>query len=67
MPINGLPAEAIIGGRIVVDEFCKVKVCDDIYAIGDVASMTLDDFPKGHPMVAPVINKQFSFICFLLQ
>jgi NADH dehydrogenase len=58
MPIKGLPAEAIIGGRIVVDEFCKVKICDDIYAIGDVASMSLDDFPKGHPMVAPVAMQQ---------
>ena len=36
----------------------EVKNYENIYAIGDVASMVLEDFPRGHPMVAPVAIQQ---------
>ena len=58
-PVEGFAPETIAGGnRISVDEYCKVKNYDNIYAIGDVASMVLEDFPRGHPMVAPVAIQQ---------
>ncbi len=55
---EGFPEEAIDANRLVVDEFNKVKGCDDIFAIGDVAVMKTDDYPKGHPMLAPVAIQQ---------
>ena len=58
-PVEGFAPETIAGGnRISVDEYCKVKNYENIYAIGDVASMVLEDFPRGHPMVAPVAIQQ---------
>ena len=58
-PVEGFTPETIAGGnRISVDEYCKVKNYENIYAIGDVASMVLEDFPRGHPMVAPVAIQQ---------
>lgn len=58
-PIDGLGTESIAGGnRILVDEFCKVKNHENIYAIGDVAAMIKEDLPRGHPMVAPVAMQQ---------
>ncbi len=46
------------GKRIEVDETNKVKGRDDIYAIGDIALMTTDDYPKGHPQLAQVAIQQ---------
>jgi NADH dehydrogenase len=51
---NGLPEQAIDGNRLIVDRFNKVEGCEDIYAIGDVASMRSEEYPRGHPMLAPV-------------
>lgn len=59
-PIPGLPKEAIgHGGRIIVDKFNRVKGFEDsICAIGDVALMITDDYPRGHPQMAqPAIQQ----------
>lgn len=62
-PVAGLKSENIIGGnRIAIDEFCKIINEEYIYAIGDVACMVTNNFPKGHPMVAPVAIQQGEFI-----
>lgn len=54
-PMPGLPAAHVgKGGRIVVDEFCRLKDMDDVYAIGDIALLTTPDYPAGHPQVAQV-------------
>lgn len=51
----GLPSEYVgRGKRIIVDEYCKVKGLDDVYAIGDIALLECVDYPKGHPQVAQV-------------
>lgn len=42
------------GNRIKVDEYCKIVGLENAYAVGDVAAIITEDFPKGHPMVAPV-------------
>lgn len=59
-PVAGLPADVITrGGRIIVDEFNRVKGFSDIFAIGDIAQMEGDPaFPKGHPQMAPPAMQQ---------
>lgn len=57
--LNGLdPATVNRGKRIEVDEINRVKGYNNVYAIGDVASMTTPDTPRGHPMVAQVAIQQ---------
>jgi NADH dehydrogenase len=54
-PVQGIVVESVNkGNRIEVDEYCRVKGMENVYAIGDVASMTSQAWPKGHPQVAPV-------------
>ena len=53
--ISGLSDDALNNrGRYIVDEYCKIKGYENIFAIGDVASMTTTNFANGHPQVAPV-------------
>lgn len=59
-PMPGLPAGCIgRGGRILVDEFNRVKGYEDsLYAIGDIALMQTDAYPHGHPQMAqPAIQQ----------
>ena len=57
--IDGLGAETVNPrGRIIIDEYCKVKGYQNVYAIGDVASMSCEKYPNGHPQVAPVAIQQ---------
>ena len=56
--IEGLPQESLQFGRYIVNEFNEVKGCENIFAIGDIACMISDKYPKGHPMVAqPAIQQ----------
>lgn len=52
--VDGLKDTCIVerGNRIVVDEFNKVKGYENVFAIGDIACMTSEKYPKGHPMMA---------------
>jgi len=57
--ISGLPKEKILpGNRIKVDEINRVAGFKDIFAIGDIASMSTKDYPGGFPGVAPVAIQQ---------
>lgn len=59
-PIEGLNASALMErpGRYNVNVFNQVKGYDNIFAIGDIALMQTEDYPKGHPMVAqPAIQQ----------
>lgn len=59
-PMPGIPAEALgRGGRIIVDEYSRVKGCgDSLFAIGDIALMETPDYPHGHPQMAqPAIQQ----------
>lgn len=40
------------GGRLKVDAFNQVEGYQDIYAIGDIAEMSSEELPYGHPMMA---------------
>ena len=58
--INGIDGEELLSksNRIQVNEFNQVKGFNNIFAIGDVAQMTTDQTPYGHPMMAqPAIQQ----------
>jgi len=55
---KGINEEAIERGRIKVNEFNMVHGHENIFAIGDIASMVTKEFSKGHPMLAPVAIQQ---------
>lgn len=66
--IDGLPKDSIgHGGRLLTDEFCKVKNQSNIYAIGDVSLQTEERYPKGHPQVAQVAIQQGKLLADNLQ
>ncbi|HXL58119.1 MAG TPA: NAD(P)/FAD-dependent oxidoreductase [Chitinophagaceae bacterium] len=50
--MQGLKPEWVERGRLLTDEYCKVKGSNNIFAIGDIALMKTDKYPKGHPGVA---------------
>lgn len=58
--IDGLKAECVVerAARYKVDQFNRVVPHDTIFAIGDVAAMSTEKFPYGHPMMAqPAIQQ----------
>lgn len=53
--IDGIPEASLLrNGRIKVDRFNKVENLSNVYAIGDIAYMETDKYPKGHPQLANV-------------
>lgn len=59
-PVKGLDASALIekANRYEVNKFSQVNGYKNIFAIGDIAVMESEKFPKGHPMVAqPAIQQ----------
>ena len=59
-PIKGLKAGALMekANRYTVNEFNQVTDYDNIFAIGDIALMESEEYPKGHPQVAqPAIQQ----------
>ncbi|TCI90035.1 NAD(P)/FAD-dependent oxidoreductase [Tenacibaculum sp. M341] len=58
--IEGAGTECIVerAGRYKVDTFNRVVNSDNIFAVGDVASMNSEAYPYGHPMMAqPAIQQ----------
>jgi NADH dehydrogenase len=61
--IEGCSPEAINiektrGKRILVDAFNRIKNSEDVYAIGDIAQIDSEKYPKGNPMLASVASQQ---------
>ncbi|WP_299365716.1 NAD(P)/FAD-dependent oxidoreductase [Winogradskyella sp.] len=59
-PVKGLKADAILekANRYCVNQYNQVEGYDNIFAIGDIALMITDNYPKGHPQVAqPAIQQ----------
>ncbi|MDE6832577.1 MAG: FAD-dependent oxidoreductase, partial [Muribaculaceae bacterium] len=50
------------GNRFEVDEHCRVKGVDDVYALGDIALMITPDYPAGHPQLAQVAIQQAKLV-----
>lgn len=56
--VEGLDDDVQQGGRLMVDAYNKVNGYESIYAIGDIATMPSDIYPKGHPQMAqPAIQQ----------
>ena len=58
--VKGLDSKdyVVSGNRLLVNEFNQVKGFDSIFAIGDIACMLTEEFPKGLPMMAqPAIQQ----------
>lgn len=57
--LEGFPLEIYgRGRRMKVNEFSQLDGFESIFALGDMALMTLEDFPNGHPQVAqPAIQQ----------
>jgi NADH dehydrogenase len=65
--LPGLPGEAAApASRIRVDEYNRVSGLADVYAIGDIAFMPTEAYPKGHPQVAPAAIQQADAVAFNL-
>ena len=59
-PVKGINGEGLVekANRYNVDLFNKVKGFENIYALGDIALMMSEEYPKGHPQVAqPAIQQ----------
>ncbi|MCV9388282.1 NAD(P)/FAD-dependent oxidoreductase [Reichenbachiella ulvae] len=56
--LTGMDQKVTRDKRYQVNEFNKVEGFDEVYAIGDVASMKSEEFERGHPMLAPVAIQQ---------
>jgi len=57
-PTAGLNADQTNGGRVLVNGFNQIHGHKSVFAIGDVAAMTSEDLPYGHPMLASVAGQQ---------
>lgn len=64
LPINGLKPDCIQQGtnRYKVNTFNQVEGYDTIFAIGDIAQMCTEQYPKGHPQVAQPAIQQGKFL-----
>lgn len=59
-PVKGLNASAMVdkANRYEVNVFNQINGYENIFAIGDIALMKSEKYPKGHPMVAqPAIQE----------
>ncbi|TVZ27609.1 NADH dehydrogenase [Gillisia sp. Hel_I_86] len=59
-PVKGLDASALIekANRYEVNRFNQINGYKNIFAVGDIAVMESEEYPKGHPMVAqPAIQQ----------
>ena len=57
---HGLKADSFIKNvdRIKVNQFNQVEGYDNLFAIGDIAVMTSEEFSQGHPMMAQPAMQQ---------
>lgn len=56
---QGIPADVVVrGNRIKVDDYNRVQGFDNVYALGDIAYMENEAWPKGHPQLANVAINQ---------
>ncbi len=64
----GIPADVIVrGNRIKVDTYSRVQGMVNVFALGDIAYMETNDYPKGHPQLANVAINQAKNLAANLQ
>lgn len=61
--IEGLKPESFSrSGRIIVDRRNKAEGYSNVYALGDIALMTEEKYPRGHPQVAQAAIQQAALL-----
>ena len=61
--LPGIPEKAIsTNNRVLVDRINRVDGCDAVYAIGDMAKMTTENYLNGHPQLANVAINQAKYL-----
>lgn len=66
--LGNLPPENLgRGGRIIVNEYNQVNGYRNIFAIGDISLQHEENYPNGHPQVAPVAIQQGKLLANNLQ
>jgi NADH dehydrogenase len=55
-------ATVVRGGRIETDEINRVKGYENVFAIGDVSAIVSQEYPNGHPGVAPAAIQQGAWL-----
>ena len=61
--LEGLDKSTIVqGNRFQVDLYNRVAGYENIFAIGDIASMIDEHNPRGHPQVAQVAIQQARYL-----
>jgi NADH dehydrogenase len=57
--LEGIPPDILVkGNRIRTDRYNRVPGMNGVFAIGDIAYMEEEKYPKGHPQVAQVAIQQ---------
>ena len=59
-PVEGIQAASLVDkiNRYKVNQYNQIEGYTNIFALGDIALMETEDYPKGHPMVAqPAIQQ----------
>jgi NADH dehydrogenase len=57
--MEGISDDSVVkGNRIRVNEYSQIEGHKNIYAIGDIAAMLTEEYPKGHPMLAQAAIQQ---------
>lgn len=63
-PINGFEKDVYgPGNRFIVDHFNQVAGHSDIFAVGDIAFLKDDLYPRGYPQLAQVAIQQSRCLC----
>lgn len=66
--LEGIPKESSgRGGRILTDEFNRVKGLANVFAIGDICLVPEKNYPNGHPQVAQAAIQQGKLLARNLQ
>lgn len=59
--------ETAPGGRLAIDTRCRVKGTDCVYALGDIAYLPTEAFPRGLPQLAQVAIQQARYLARTLS
>jgi NADH dehydrogenase len=61
-PVPGIAVKLQRGNRVPVDAYGMVEGHEEIYALGDLAHMACEEYPKGHAMLASVAGQQGAWL-----
>jgi NADH dehydrogenase len=60
--LPGLKKEWVEKGRILTNDNCRIIGSPNIFAVGDIALMKTEDYPKGHPGLAQVAIQMGKYV-----